>query len=354
MDADQVLAFHERAIGAFLGMRYTTIEKDRVVAEMVIEPRMYTQGDVVHGGIVMALGDCASAMGAVVNLPPGHGTATIDSKTSFLRRGSGDRLRAEAVPLHVGRKTSVWRASIFRGPGRPIAEVSQTQLVFPDEAAAAVAPALEASAEPPPVAGGVAEDRRRQIFEGAARMIAERGFAGATIRDIAAAAGMPVATMYQYIDRKEDVLYLIYDSFMREYIGLLEGVVRANASPAETLEAAIAATLAHFDRNHRFIKLMFQETRSLSPQGRAKVYALDSTYIGFWRDLLARMAADGTARVENPALIANVIYFLCAVWPLRYWTIGHLGREAVARELGAFIRRGLGIADAEAAGVAAQ
>ncbi len=349
MDEAAFLESHDNGIGQLLGIDFVSAAKDRVVAEIRLEPAHYTRHGVVHGGVVMALADCTGAYGAVLNLPPGHMTGTIESKTNFLRRGRGETLRAEALPLHVGRLTSVWRSTISRGESGRIAEVTQTQFVLP----ATRAPAAErdAGAAPAPTAdagqgpnGGVAADRKRQIFEGACAVISKKGFAAATIREIAAAAGMPVPTMYQYIERKEDLLYFIYDYFMRDYTDGLERSLGGGASATERLSAAIHETFDSFDRNQAYVKLMFQETGSLSTEGRAKVYALDSRYIELWRALLADAARSGEARVGDPELVANFIYFLCTVWPLRHWTIGRHGRAAVARELDAFILRGLGLA----------
>lgn len=348
MDEAAFLESHNNGIGQLLGIDFVSATKDRVVAEIRLKPAHYTRHGVVHGGILMALADCTGAYGAVLNLPPGHMTGTIESKTNFLRRGRGDVLRAEAEPLHVGRLTSVWRSTICRGESGRIAEVTQTQFVLP----AARPPAAERDAgeapSPAPDAGqggngGVAADRKRQIFEGACAVISRKGFAAATIREIAAAAGMPVPTMYQYIERKEDLLYFIYDYFMRDYTDGLERSLGGEATATERLSVAIHETFDSFDRNQAYVKLMFQETGSLSAEGREKVYELDSHYIDLWRKLLADAADSGEARVVDPELVANFIYFLCTVWPLRHWTIGRFGREAVARELGAFILGGLGM-----------
>jgi uncharacterized protein (TIGR00369 family) len=347
LDEAAFLESHDNGIGQLLGIDFVSATKDRVVAEIRLEPTHYTRYGNVHGGVVMALADCTGAYGAVLNLPPGHMTGTIESKTNFLRRGRGEILSAEALPLHVGRLTSVWRSTISRCESGRIAEVTQTQFVLPATRApavkqdAGVAPAPTADAGPN---GGVAADRKRQIFEGACAVISKKGFAGATIREIAAAAGMPVPTMYQYIERKEDLLYFIYDYFMRDYTDGLERSLTGEATATERLSAAIHETFDSFDRNQAYVKIMFQETGSLSTEGRAKVYALDGHYIELWRALLADAARSSEARVGDPELVANFIYFLCTVWPLRHWTIGRHGREVVARELDAFILRGLGLA----------
>jgi AcrR family transcriptional regulator len=55
------------------------------------------------------------------------------------------------------------------------------------------------------------DPRRKQIIKGAMQVISTKGFHGATVRDIAEAAGLTVGTMYNYVRSKEDILYIVYD-----------------------------------------------------------------------------------------------------------------------------------------------
>lgn len=55
------------------------------------------------------------------------------------------------------------------------------------------------------------ESRRRQILDAASRVIAERGFHGATIRRIAAAAGVAEGTIYNYFADKTELLFGLLD-----------------------------------------------------------------------------------------------------------------------------------------------
>ena len=347
MDGEAFLDSHRSGLGALLGVEFVDARPDRIVARMTLGPAHFTRGDVVHGGVIMAMADCCGAYGTVLNLPSGHGTGTIESKTNFMRRGEGTELIAESAPVHLGRTLCVWRTAVRRGPGKPIAEVTQTQIVMAERPAVQAAgaddhpgrsAAAAVAADSPVVA-----DRRRQIFEGASRVLSEKGYADATIREIAAAAGMPVPTMYQYIERKEDLLLFIYESFMADYTAALRAAVAAARTPDAKLEAALQETVANFDRNHAYIKLMFQETRALKPEARERVYELDGRYIAVWREILEGIAPADGGTPADPELLANFIYFLCTVWPLRHWAIGGHGRAAVEAALARFVKGGLGL-----------
>lgn len=358
MTSDTSLNRQTTGLAKLLGISFPLLSRDRVVALLEIEPEHLAASGAVHGSVVTALAECASSYGAVLNLPPGHSTTTLELKANFLAPGSGRTLRAEATPLHVGRTVSVWRAVVLRD-GQPVADVTQTQMVAEGDAAAVNdaggvvvrSEEREYRADRRGTVSGkfspeVVDERWRQILDGASRVIAAKGFAKATIREIAAAAEMPVPTMYQYLERKEDILYNIYKFFMTDIVTALEHCRSGVLPPRERLVGAIRTMIDVFDKNHRFIKLMFQETRALTPEARRQVYELDAQYIAVFRDLLAEAMRDGKLRIRNVELAANFVYFLCTIWPLRFWSIGKYGEEAVTNEIVDFVLNGLGASPA--------
>jgi 1,4-dihydroxy-2-naphthoyl-CoA hydrolase len=65
-------------------------------------------GGIMHGGAIMALADNCGGICAYMNMPEGAiGTATIESKTNFLRAVAGGSLTASTRPLHTGRTVAV-------------------------------------------------------------------------------------------------------------------------------------------------------------------------------------------------------------------------------------------------------
>jgi AcrR family transcriptional regulator len=148
--------------------------------------------------------------------------------------------------------------------------------------------------------------------------------------------------MYQYLERKEDILYNVYKFFMTDIVETMKHWQASDMPPKERLAGAVRAMIAAFDKNHRFIKLMFQETRALTPEARRQVYELDAQYIAIFHELLSEAVRNGHFRIRNLELAANFVYFLCTIWPLRYWSIGKFGEEAVTDEIVDFVLNGLG------------
>jgi len=113
-----------------LGIRFVEASPDRVVAEFKHREALTTVGGSFHGGALMALADTVGAAATVLNLPPGASTTTLESKTNFLAAARSGTVRAEATPLHRGKRTMVWQTRVTDETGRMLSLTIQTQMVL--------------------------------------------------------------------------------------------------------------------------------------------------------------------------------------------------------------------------------
>jgi len=114
------------------GVKFTDVEKDRVVARMLVRPDLCTLRNTIHGGAIMAFADSVGAAATVINLPAdAKGTTTIESKTNFIGGAKeGSTVIATATPVHRGRRTQVWQTRLETEDGKLVAIVTQTQMVL--------------------------------------------------------------------------------------------------------------------------------------------------------------------------------------------------------------------------------
>jgi uncharacterized protein (TIGR00369 family) len=117
-------------LSELLGIRFVETSADRVVAELPYREALTTVGGGFHGGTLMALADTLGAVATVLNLPPGAGTTTLESKTNFLAAARSGMVRAETVPLHRGKRTMVWQTRVSDEAGRLLSLTIQTQMVL--------------------------------------------------------------------------------------------------------------------------------------------------------------------------------------------------------------------------------
>ncbi len=115
-----------------MGIEFTDVTSDKVIARLTVRKDLCTLGDNLHGGAVMAFADTLGAMVAILNMPQGARTTTIESKTNFIGGAPLDtRVIGESVALHKGRTTVVCQTTIRSEAGKLVALVTQTQLVIP-------------------------------------------------------------------------------------------------------------------------------------------------------------------------------------------------------------------------------
>lgn len=87
-----------------------------------------TAGGLLHGGALMALADSCGGVCAFLNLPEeSTGTATIESKTNFMRAVRDGAVLAVTRPLYTGRTMIVLESELTREDGALVAKVTQTQ-----------------------------------------------------------------------------------------------------------------------------------------------------------------------------------------------------------------------------------
>jgi uncharacterized protein (TIGR00369 family) len=131
MDPLQRLQQIKLPFADLLGIRYTTATTEKVTAEMTVRPDLCTNPAILHGGAIMAFADTLGAAATVLNLRDGQGTTTLESKTNFLAPAAvNTKIIGETTPIHRGRRTMVWTTRITNEAGRPLAVVTQTQMVL--------------------------------------------------------------------------------------------------------------------------------------------------------------------------------------------------------------------------------
>lgn len=129
MDEPDLKSLNELVpFAAALGMELLEATPELVVSRLQWTPERCTVGGVMHGGALMALADNGGGVCAFLNLPEGAvGTATIESKTNFMRAVREGAVTASSRPLHLGRTMVVVETELVRDDGKLAAKVTQTQ-----------------------------------------------------------------------------------------------------------------------------------------------------------------------------------------------------------------------------------
>jgi uncharacterized protein (TIGR00369 family) len=113
-----------------LGIELEQPSPERAAGSLPWAPERCTAGGIMHGGAILSLADTLGAICAFMNLPPGAGTTTIETKSNFFRAVREGFVKGVARPLHVGRTIIVVQTELSDDDGRAVAHTTQTQAVL--------------------------------------------------------------------------------------------------------------------------------------------------------------------------------------------------------------------------------
>lgn len=138
--------------------------------------------------------------------------------------------------------------------------------------------------------------KRLPIFDAAVAVFSEKGFARATMEEIAKRAGIAKGTLYNnYRSKKELFLSLIEEGIERLESAVGREVARREDIPGK-LEALIGAQLSFFEEYRDYCKLLLSEVWGLGTRWEEQVERLRSGYIRIIRDLIEKGQAEGVIR----------------------------------------------------------
>jgi 1,4-dihydroxy-2-naphthoyl-CoA hydrolase len=115
-----------------VGFRVMAVEQGLLVAELDIRPELLAPNGYLHAATVIALADTACGFGCIAHLPEdADNFTTIELKANFIGTAREGTLTCVARPVHLGRTTQVWDATVTRhDDGGTIALFRCTQMVL--------------------------------------------------------------------------------------------------------------------------------------------------------------------------------------------------------------------------------
>jgi AcrR family transcriptional regulator len=154
------------------------------------------------------------------------------------------------------------------------------------------APKPGSANEMPPRGGR--RNRDAEVIDAAVDVFWRKGFAAASIQDVADQVGVLKGSLYHYIDSKEELLFRIFDESHRQAWVIVEEVSQMDGPPLERLRAYIERYLAWYLENLERVSLYFTEWRHLTGERRDTVIEQRHGYETFLRNLIkeAQKAGD--------------------------------------------------------------
>ena len=133
MDAAQMEKMRQMVQGTLtdhLGFELIAAEEGRVTAAFEVQPHHLAPNGFLHAASIIMLADSSCGLGCMLHLPDGaQSFTTIEIKSNHLGTARTGRVECEAKPVHRGRNTQVWDATVTAA-GKTIALFRCTQMIL--------------------------------------------------------------------------------------------------------------------------------------------------------------------------------------------------------------------------------
>lgn len=176
-----------------------------------------------------------------------------------------------------------------------------------------------------------------------ARIFAERGFEGASIRDISRATGVSLSGLYYYFESKQKLLYLIQHNAFNLILERLQSRLQGAHEPEARLRALVQNHIEYFLSHPNEMKVLAHEEEALEPPYRDEIAAIKRRYYALAREVFDGVAAGRQHAVRSPR-VAVLSLFGMMNWIYK-WHNAKVdpGPEELTREIvGIFLHGTLG------------
>ena len=127
--------------------------------------------------------------------------------------------------------------------------------------------------------------RREELLEIAAELFAQQGFAGVTVHNLGAAAGVSGPALYHHFDSKEAMLGEMLVGTSHHLLAAARAL--HDSLPPDQLLAGLIAIHVDFSVDHRaLISVEYRDLNKASPDDQDRVRLLQGQYVEIWVDAL--------------------------------------------------------------------
>ena len=140
---------------------------------------------------------------------------------------------------------------------------------------------------------------RTEVLARAAVAIAENGYHGMSMRDLAAATGRALASFYHLFGSKDEILFELQHRAFDQLLASATAIARAMGTPAERLHRFVSNHVQYFVDQPAVMRVLVQEASTLPPARRSVIRARKQRYYAVGEKLLEAAAIDAGAELDR-------------------------------------------------------
>jgi AcrR family transcriptional regulator len=185
--------------------------------------------------------------------------------------------------------------------------------------------------------------RNREVVDAAAKVFLARGYADASVQDVADELGILKGSLYYYISTKEDLLFWLLEEVHEDVERILAEVEALEGlAPLARLHEYVRRQVEYNASNLAKISVYYHDIEQLGDKRREDIKGRRKAHERFVTSMIKQ--AQGRNEVDpaaDPRVLANCV-FAVMIWIYRWYRPGgKVKREQLARLLADFAVGGL-------------
>jgi AcrR family transcriptional regulator len=201
--------------------------------------------------------------------------------------------------------------------------------------------------QPIPAADTRFDRRLSEILDFATEVFAEKGYEGASMRDLSRLSGISLAGLYYYFDSKEKLLYFIQKHTFSTILDRLRERLRGERDPEKRLRIFVHNHVEYALARHHAMKVLSHEDDVLKNGYGAELASIKRSYyricVGLVEEVARAASRNGASRRGDSSRTAVMSLFGTMNW-LYTWhnPKSDPGAETLARQISDLFLQGIG------------
>jgi AcrR family transcriptional regulator len=187
-------------------------------------------------------------------------------------------------------------------------------------------------------------ERRKALIAAAIKVFSAKGYHASTVSEIARAAGISQGSVYNYINSKADILYLVCSEVYLAFEHMVREAIADAETPMERLSLAIHSSIDATFRLQDHLLLLYQELHCLDRK-LWRPFLRDAAKLRqLYQDILNDVAKSERMDFGNPLVAASVILIFPSTLIMRRWDLdGKVSEKETRKTLAMLMCRSLGL-----------
>ena len=183
--------------------------------------------------------------------------------------------------------------------------------------------------------------KQNDICVAAERLFAKKGYHNTSIREIAEQSKISIGSLYDYIDNKEDILFMLSQRFHSEIVKEVVKVLNSGLGVIQELKGTIETTLRVIDRFQEYVLFTYRDSKMLKKEDLIAVLEQESFVTNTFTKIIKKGMEEGLFETDEPEIMANMINIMTHSWALKRYNLKRFSLFSFQQILNRFVLNGL-------------